>query len=240
MGTDIHMACEVKRNGKWELVTDKVFKNSWYRPDSEYSWEQEEYTYIPYDNRCYNLFAILADVRNGTGFAGVKTGEAFNPISEPKGYPEDMCSELQSDVNGDYDEDAYGSRPTLSNEHSASWLTLKELLDYDWNQLHRNYGYVNEDTYRDFIMKGLHPESWCGGIGGANIVCISEEEMVDLIQGKYPRKDEKQYYTACYFVAETYKDASRGFYDDVIPVLQKLVPNGGTVEDVRLVFDFDS
>jgi len=27
MGTDIHMACEVRRNGEWTLVTDKVFKN---------------------------------------------------------------------------------------------------------------------------------------------------------------------------------------------------------------------
>ena len=58
MGTDIHMACEVRRNGKWELVRDKVFKNHWYDPDSNYSWAQEQYTYIPYDDRCYNLFAI--------------------------------------------------------------------------------------------------------------------------------------------------------------------------------------
>ena len=91
MGTDIHMACEVKRNDKWELVTDKVFKNHWYEPNSEYRWAKEEYTNIPYDNRCYNLFAILAGVRNGRGFAGCKTGEEFNPISAPKGYPEDMC-----------------------------------------------------------------------------------------------------------------------------------------------------
>lgn len=240
MGTDIHMACEVRRNGKWELVTDKVFKNSWYRPDSKYSWAQEEYTYIPYDSRCYNLFAILADVRNGRGFAGVKIGEAFNPISEPKGYPEDMCDELKRDISGDYDEDAYDYRPTLSNEHSASWLTLKELLDYDWNQLHRDYGCVNEDTYRDFVMKGLHPDSWSGDTSGLNIVHLSEEDMVDLIQGRYPREPGKQYYTFCYFLAETYKDASGRFYEDVIPVLQKLIPDGGTAEDVRLVFDFDS
>lgn len=240
MGTDIHMACEVKRNDKWELVTDKVFKNHWYEPNSEYRWAKEEYTNIPYDNRCYNLFAILAGVRNGRGFAGCKTGEEFNPISAPKGYPEDMCAELRSDISDDYDNEAYSHRPTLSNEHSASWLTLKELLDYDWNQMHRNYGCVCEDTYRNFVMKGLYPSTWSGDIWGPNIIHLSEEEMVDLIQGQYPREDGKQYYTACYFLAETYKDASGGFYDDVIPVLKKLIPNGGTTEDVRLVFDFDS
>lgn len=237
MGTDIHMACEVRHDGKWELVTDKVFKNSWYRPDSEYSWAQEEYTNVPYDSRNYNLFAILADVRNGRGFAGVKTGEVFNPISTPKGYPADMCDELKGDIDY-YNFD--GGAGILSNEHSASWLTLKELLDYDWNQMHRDCGYVHENQYRDFIMKGNHPESWSGGVGGSSVVHISEDEMVNLIQGRYPREDGKQYYTSCYFKAETYKDASGGFYDDVIPVLQSLIPDGGTAEDVRLVFDFDS
>lgn len=237
MGTDIHMACEVRRNGKWELVTDKVFKNRWYNPDSESSWAKDEYTDVPYDCRCYNLFAILADVRNGYGFAGCRTGDSFNPISLPKGYPEDMCDELKSDID-DY---AYDERAGfLSNEHSASWLTLKELLDYDWNQMHRDYGYVSEDTYRDFIMKGLQPNSWSGGVYGANIVHLSEEDMTDLINGLYNREDGKQYYTSLYFDAKTYKDASGGFYDDVIPVLQNLVPNNGTTEDVRLVFDFDS
>ena len=240
MGTDIHMACEVRRNGKWELVKDRVFKNSWYNPDGKYEWQQNECTYIPYDLRCYNLFAILAGVRNGSGFAGIRTGDYFNPIASPKGYPEDMCEELQRDIYGEYDKEAYGNRPTLSGEHSASWLTLQELLDYDWEQMHRDCGYVNEDTYRDYIMKGKHPKCWSGDIGGSSIVRISENEMVDLIQGRYPREDGKQYYTQCYFIAKTYKDASGRFYDDVIPVLQTLIPDGGTAEDVRLVFDFDS
>ena len=30
MGTDIHMACEVRRDEKLHLVTDKVFLNPWY------------------------------------------------------------------------------------------------------------------------------------------------------------------------------------------------------------------
>lgn len=115
MGSDIHMAAEVRKNGKWELVKDNVFKNSWYNPDSnsEYFRNMEPLTNVPYDDRCYNLFAILANVRNGRGFAGCKTGERFNPVSEPKGYPEDMCAELQADIYGDYDEDSYDeSRPT--------------------------------------------------------------------------------------------------------------------------------
>lgn len=233
MGTDIHMACEIRRNGKWELVKDKIFRNSWYDPNSELSICREKYTNIPYDCRCYNLFAILADVRNGSGFAFCRTGDRFNPISESKGYPKDMCDELKEDY-------LYDDCPSLSYCHSGSWLTLKELLDYDWNQMHRNYGCVCEATYRDFIMKGLHPDTWCSDISGSDIVHISEEEMTDLIQGILSRQENKQYYTNCYFVAKTYKECSGGFYDDVIPILQTLVPKNGTTDDVRIVFDFDS
>jgi hypothetical protein len=239
MGTDIHMACEVRRNGEWTLVTDKVFKNVWYSPNSHFSFDKEQYTCVPYDSRNYNMFAMLAGVRNGRGFAGVKIGEEFNPISEPKGYPDDMCAELMSDIDGSYEE-WDDDRPHLSNEHSASWLTLKELLDYDWEQLHCNYGCVSEDVYRDFVMQCKHPDSWSGGISGPNIVHISEQEMVNLIDGILLREDGKQYYTSCYFVAQTYKDCAGSFYDNTIPDLQALVPEGGTTEDVRVVFDFDS
>lgn len=227
MGTDIHMACEVRKNGKWNLVTDKVFLRSWCL-DSEV-----EYTSVPFDIRSYDTFAILADVRNGYGFAGCKTGEGFNPISEPKGYPDDMCEELKQDLD-DY---SYGY---LSNEHSASWLTLRELLDYDWTQTARSYGYVSEIAYKEFIMKDKMPDSWCGGVGGQNIVILTETEMVDLIKGKYPRDDSKEYYTSCYFNAETYAEHASWFYEETIPVLKKLIPPGGTTEDVRIVFDFDS
>lgn len=234
MGTDIHMACEVRRNGKWGLMTDKVFRNTWYDPTSDFDWCKEELTNIPYDSRCYNLFAILADVRNGSGFAGVKIGEYFNPISEPKGYPDDLCEELQEDAP--YRNDI----PMLSYQHSASWLTLRELIEYDWEQLHRNYGCVSEKTYKDDIMQNKHPQCWSGSVDGRNIVHLSEEDMVDLINGKYSRDDTKQYYTYCYFIPETYKETSGGFYDNVISVLKTLVPKGGTYDDVRLVFDFDS
>lgn len=65
-------------------------------------------------DRNYLLFAILANVRNRYN---------IQPISLPKGLPYDVSPELkkQSDEeNGD--------------AHTRSWLTLKELLEYDWQQ----------------------------------------------------------------------------------------------------------
>lgn len=217
MGTDIHMIAEVRKDGVWQTILDDIFVD----------WEGtkfERQTCVPYSDRNYNLFAILADVRNGTGFAGLRRGERFNPISEPKGYPEDMCKD---------------SEEFLSYEHSASWLTLKEIFDFNWAQIHRDFGVVSEQEYRDHVMKGEMPHCWCGDISGTNYIKISENEMVDLIQGKYPRQEDIHYYTSCYFAPQTYADSAQHFLKNM-NILKKFVPENGTLEDVRIVFDFDS
>lgn len=58
MGTDIHGVFQAFDNGQWR--------------DVESSYEQD---------RHYQLFAVLAGVRNGYGFAGVPTGEPVTPIA---------------------------------------------------------------------------------------------------------------------------------------------------------------
>lgn len=115
MGTDINMIAEVRRNGVWKLSTATVFKNPYYDPTSDKKWAMEEYMSEPDDSRNYNLFAILAGVRNGEGFAGCRIGERFKPIAELKGYPDDMS---KNDV--------------LFGDEYGSWLTLRELHEYDW------------------------------------------------------------------------------------------------------------
>lgn len=217
MGTDIHMIAEVRKNGVWHTILDNIFIG-W----GGTSFHEE--TCVPYSDRNYNLFAILAGVRNGTGFAGCRIGEKFNPISETKGYPEDMCKDSES---------------YLSYEHSASWLTLKEIFDFDWNQIHRRYGVLSEEEYKNTVMKGKYPDNWCGGISGRNISVIPESEMVDLIQGLIPHEEGKHYYTGCYFNPLPYSDYAEDFLE-AMEKLKVFVPENGTLEDVRIVFDFDS
>ena len=84
------------------------------------------------EDRNYDLFAILADVRNGEGCAGVRTGDGFVPISEPRGWGE-------VDVKED---DPY---------HSASWLLLSETLDYDYSQKTFKVGIFNEEPIRGAV-----------------------------------------------------------------------------------------
>jgi len=130
------------------------------------------------DERCYNTFAILAGVRNGRGFAGCKTGEGFSPISSPKGIPSDASREYRDEAkrwNGD--------------GHSHSYLTLKELLEYDWQQTTVLHGTVSSIVYALWIKSGdkaagKGPHCWSGGVSGPNVRHVSNEEMDTFVAEK--------------------------------------------------------
>lgn len=78
-----------------------------------------------FGDRDYTVFAVLANVRNGSGFAGVRTHAPIEPISLPRGLPDDMCEEARA-----YFEHA--------GYHDDSWVMLEEVLRYNWDQpVHR-------------------------------------------------------------------------------------------------------
>ena len=90
MGCDIHLYVERKVEGAWKSVHD-------FAPD-KYGEGVADVSYEDrwYSDRNYDLFAILADVRNGHGFAGVATGEGFTPIADPKGIPADCDPQIKA------------------------------------------------------------------------------------------------------------------------------------------------
>jgi len=111
MGCDIHSYAEVNRNDKWEMVTDH-FDINYYKKekgDSPFTW------------RSYSLFAFLAGVRNY---------DRCEPISELKGLPDDISDGVS---------DEYGSDSIYDCDyHSLTFLTLKELLDFDYDKVFWN------------------------------------------------------------------------------------------------------
>lgn len=176
-----------------------------------------------YNGRNYDVFSILADVRNGYGFAGVKTGAGFNPISEPKGLP-DNVSTLVYEAS-----DAWGI-----DGHSHSYLTLRELLEYDWNQVTQHTGYVSKEYYKTFKEKGK-PDSWSAGVWGADVKFITNQEMDEILNGSSP--DTPQTYTHVVW-DEPYYVSADNFYTKSIPMLKEL--SDGKPDDIRIVFWFDN
>lgn len=226
----------------------------------------------PYHGRNYDVFAILADVRNGRGFAGIETGDGFVPIlgfgeAALRGLPDDLSPELryaarhEMGLKGDLQRPAcFGPELTEEEEengedyergvpnfgdHSFSWLTLREILDYDWSRSTRHFGVVSVREYkkwRDAGCKGP-PESYSGGVSGPGIEHVSIEKMEQLIASGEAESaadegfpgDGGRYYTRVEW-SETYRESAGG---DWFRFLDALTPLGRP-DDIRLVFGFDS
>ena len=143
MGTDIHIVAEVFRDGRWHLADVDV-------PDGRNYW----------------AFAVLADVRNGYGFAGSDTGEPLKPISEPRGLPDDLSLELRAPP-----ENEEVDTPWLG-DHSFSWVTLEELLAYDLDAPLTLHGRVTPEDAKRWQEEGIPP--------GASWRLFGEEGLVPL------------------------------------------------------------
>ncbi|MFF8831298.1 hypothetical protein [Streptomyces sp. NPDC015131] len=121
------------------------------------------------DDRNYRLFAALADVRNGAGFAGVKTHEPIEPIAAPRDWPKDFNLDSTKGVTCGYDEE-----PWLG-DHSFSWLSLPEVMDWKgWDQPLNECGYISRAEYESWDRVSPPPKGWSGGISGRNIVLAED------------------------------------------------------------------
>lgn len=85
-----------------------------------------------FDFRDYGIFAFLAGVRNYS---------AVTPIAPPRGFPATAAPEIAASYKG-WDVDA----------HTPSWLTIKELSDFDYSAQMEDRRYT----------KQLSPNSWTG------------------------------------------------------------------------------
>lgn len=237
MGCDIHLFVEKRRKGKWEPA-DQWKRNKYAEHEGERELEVP-YKKKFYSGRNYSLFSILANVRNGFGFAGCDTGDGFKPIAAPRGLPLDVTSVVKAES------DHWGV-----DGHSHSWFLLAEIFEYDWTQVTKCRGIVSAAEYWEWNQwrreQGECPESYCGGISGGDIKHISEEEMKELLKsykntaGVGIVLDQiNEAFPKLYCQVEwdeTYYQSCRRFWSDTIPRLLRV----GKPEDVRLVFWFDN
>lgn len=187
MGCDIHTMVEIRRqryenrqagdDGGWrwlQLDADELsIPNPYYDPDSDQAYwrDQPKHTSEPFGGRNYDLFALLADVRNGYGFAGVKRGDPIEPLDQPRGVPDDASHAWLAEVES-WDVDM----------HSHTYFTLAELLEFQaagrFGIPMRRTGVIDSITYEKIKASGftLKPESWIGSISGGGIVTLTPEQ----------------------------------------------------------------
>ncbi len=203
MGADMHSVAQIKVDDKWETIEFRV--NG--------------------DHRNYNLFAMLADVRNGVGFAGVDTGDGYKPICAPKGFPEGFGVDHEGSHRGCW-----------MGDHSFTWLSLKELLAYDLYQTTKIRGLIELSTYNEWKSSGDRlPAKWCSDISGPGIIKITEAEVKTM---KF--NDDARVYVR-FELEERYRD--NGAMVALVERLEEIAANAG-LEDkpdcVRIVMGFDS
>jgi hypothetical protein len=188
MGTDIHLQVEVKDLDAWKICPRKPFPRY---NEPGFTWKDDP------TSRNYDLFAFLANVRNGIGFAGVITGARIEPQFPGRGFPADYQDPRMwfEDHSEDMDEEAlvlatatpkrpYGEYPGGDfwiGDHSVTHATLKELQDCNWGLTVTSTGFVTLDQYLKYRAEGA-PDEWCGDVGGHGVVKFEGEHALELFE----------------------------------------------------------
>jgi len=232
MGTDIHFYVQKRHPEKpeeWVFMEapapTEEFDIKWEKDHGDKDWFRRSW----YSSRNYNLFAILANVRNGAGFAGLDTGDGFQTMtSELRGLPDDF--EVTKWMRKHDDPE---------HSHSLNWVSLKEVLEFPWKDLETNHrGWVGEGEFKTWLeSKQKGPNSWSGGISGRSVRHVDVGMMTNIVQGKLTREEGISYYCKLEW-AETYWESCQFFCETVLPQLEELAD--GDPSSVRLVFWFDS
>jgi hypothetical protein len=241
MGTDIHLYIERQdANGNWSRVQPAVWTCPWChgagkgaRSGSECYWcKGEGKTAKEYHNRNYDLFAMLANVRNGTGFAGVDTGDGFEILAELRGLPADTSIYM------------------WLGDHSFSHCTLAEVLAYDYDRTTKHRGVVDAAEYSAWVEAGRKgpPKSYSGGVMGLNVKTVDQSTMDRLIRSgtvktitktdefRPPQSEDGiSYYTTVEW-EETYRDCAGKSWFEFLEACRPL----GDPNKTRFVFGFDS
>jgi hypothetical protein len=199
MGTDIHLYIETRNGDGWEPVQPPFQRDeegwSSYRTWSDYwkPWSDppSEQTIPDPVARNYEVFAFLADVRNGYGFAGVPIFTPLEPQFAGRGIPEDTnYKEEEVDDDGEVVEEHPDNFGIWLGYHDFTWATLKELLEAPWDLNMREYGVIHVSEYDDFVKNG-RPEHYSGGISGQGIKTFKSEQVFleALDRGEIPDEE---------------------------------------------------
>jgi|SRR5580765_2583102 len=188
-------------------------------------WNQR-HTDHPYVGRNYDLFAILADVRNGSGFAGIVTGDGFETLpGAPRGIPTDLSAAL-----------AVEYERAREWTHDPTWATLRELLDYPWHtKTTTKCGVVTLEAFKAHRKTGVPYDGWSGMVSGEGIVVMEAGVFSGVDLDQYRAEQGFRVHVRDYWQT-TYAETVGPHWFAVLETLKAL----GEPDDVRIVCWFDS
>lgn len=225
MGCDIHITIQVQDGLNWQEVL-------WQSTPYDFKGAPKIVEGIPvapkgFDGRNYDLFAVLANVRNGRGFVGVETGSGWPSIAPDRGLPPGF--DITVSANPQYPEDG----PRYMGDHSFTWVGLDELKAFNWDHIEAwQYGVVPANVFEQLTAEGKTPTEYCGGVMGKGIITYEPDEY----------KTAKANGTLCPTPmvrmgwGETAREATGDWPGRIIPWLDSIAKGC----PLRLVLSFDS
>jgi len=171
MGTDIHLRLEAKTPDGWKCI-----KPCW--PQYPYPKDENGETIWPTDDpteRNYNVFAFLAGVRNGYGFAFCYRHKPIEPAFAGRGIPTNSeYNDPHDKCETDEDFEAI-PRGVWLGEHSFTWATITELQALEWEAEFTSGGYVPAEVY-EALPVGQAPDVFFEGVMGDSIQMVQAED----------------------------------------------------------------
>jgi hypothetical protein len=228
MGCDIHVVVERRTDAAapWLRIQTRGYFQRPNRYDiSARDWRELRPGEIDQPDaltqRNYDVFALLAGVRNGYD---------WRPLDEPRGVPSDATVD-----------DAAASGDDWLGDHSHSHATVAELLAFFANVQHvTKDGVIPLDEYikwawRDWDQRRA-PHDYSGDISGPGIVVINEvdRDRAKTIDAAKATGEPRPHVRATW--PENSLTSARHFYECALPWLTAI----GSPEHVRIVFGFDS
>lgn len=162
MGCDIHLFIEKKTEAGWEHCSAPPTWNHWEMRHEERREGEWEFNGNWYSGRNYEMFALLAGVRNS---------HDQKPIAEPRGMPRNASLAVRRE-----------SKEWGSDGHSHSHLTLAELEAGLQGAMIRFGGRMPPSTYE--AWEGDFPSEWYASCSGR--VTISEAQY---LAGQRPERE---------------------------------------------------
>jgi hypothetical protein len=137
MGTYIESYAEVRNTitGKWEKVSGLFPLDEYRRKDCVIDKGDH-----PFDWQSYSMFGFLAGVRNYS---------LCEPISQPKGLPDDVSEDIRRKAEH-----------WIADAYSHSWFTLQELLAFNYEKVFEDMRDVLEQIAQSSeqpIEPGIEP-----------------------------------------------------------------------------------
>lgn len=173
MGADIHIYTEIKKSinseDKWVNV-DNWRYNPYYQEGNN-NWERMLSVESIYIGRNYELFGILAGVRDRNN----------DMIDDPRGLPEDV-SEVTKKESDRWDGDG----------HSHSWLTLRELKEYQGlHPVVKRSGFISPEAAELLDAGEETPDTWCQMTTLTTWVKREWEEGCDVLKPLVDKLNER-------------------------------------------------